>query len=545
MYTPITYTITYVNKFDTTHNNRTTFTVETETFILSKPNGKTGYICSGWTNGDDFVTLVEKGTCENLTLEAVWTPIQYYAEFYVDDKHSCTVEFTVEDSVLPYSPPVPAKEGYKGEWSAYTLDAENIRIDAVYTLETYTITYGNLNGRENTNVTSYNILSDDIILSELPSDENSEFLGWYTSDGRRVTKIPKGSYGNINLTAIWTGKCSIMFEADGGTPIPNSVQVLSGEKIQKPSIEPTKAGYTFSGWYYGDNKWHFDTDTVTEKITLKAHWEIITYTATFYADGHIYTVNFTVNDSSITEPDVPNKNGYSGKWNNYNLTLDNISIYAIYTPIQYTITYNGIINGATNTNPTSYNVETNTIVLAPLTLSPYTFIGWENESGVIITHIPIGTTGNITLNAVFEIDDESAIFILQNTEDGCVIIGCNNPKVTSITIPAYVTKVQSNAFKGCISLTSVIVENSSTVIEENAFWGCISLKEISVNGTATPIKTCYTYEEYKALDYNTQLEYYNYLKNDFFTWFNNAKKEYEDAQNREEIKDNNDDKELN
>lgn len=739
VYTPITYSITYVNKFNTSHTNKTTFTVETETFALAAPQGKAGYVFSGWKNGNETVTSIMKGTYGNLTLEATWTPIQYNAYFYANNVYVDTIRFTVEDSVLSSTPPVPVKNGYNGEWGAYTLGAENIRIDAAYTLETYIITYGNLNGNENTNVTSYTILSDDIILADLPSDSSYEFLGWYNSRGERVTVISKGSYGNINLTAHWSGKFSIMFEANGGSPVPNSQLVLSGEYIQVPEFQPTKAGYTFDGWYYNGEKWSFDTDTVMGNITLEAHWNIITYTATFYADGSVVdTVNFTVNDNSITPPNVPNKNGYSGKWDGYTLTLDNITVNAIYTPIQYSIMYNGVnglthsnpttytvesnitlsapseragytfdgwfdsnntlvtkinagttqnltltakwtpityyavftasgqtvasipytvndatiqniptvpakngyngawesythklggytvqaqytpiiysitysglfgvssnntvdsytvesakitlnapenrlgylfsgwkdksgktvteiptgatgnleltaswtlinytityngVNGATNTNPTSYNVETDTIVLAPLTLPPYTFIGWENENGIIVTNIPIGSTGNITLSAVFEIDGEAAVFILQNTEDGCVIVGCNNLNVTSITIPSFVTKVQSNAFKGCLSLSTVTIESNSTEIEENAFWGCISLTQINVNGNPINVKTCYTYEEYITLDGNAQLNYYNSFLNssDFYTWLNKTKKEYDDSQNREEI----------
>ena len=54
-----------------------------------------------------------------------------------------------------------------------------------------------------------------------------------------------------------------------------SVKVDDGAKVTKPS-DPTKAGYTFTGWYSGETKWDFAKDTVTSDVTLTAHWTKIT-----------------------------------------------------------------------------------------------------------------------------------------------------------------------------------------------------------------------------------------------------------------------------
>jgi uncharacterized repeat protein (TIGR02543 family) len=64
----------------------------------------------------------------------------------------------------------------------------------------------------------------------------------------------------------------------------------------------------------------------------------------------------------------------------------------------YTITYelNGGVNSATN--PTSYTIESETIVLAAPTRDGYTFLGWT-ENGTSITQIVTGTMGNKTLVA--------------------------------------------------------------------------------------------------------------------------------------------------
>ena len=63
----------------------------------------------------------------------------------------------------------------------------------------------------------------------------------------------------------------VTFDADGGTPAPARQTVDAGQKVSAVA-EPKKEGYTFLGWYNGETKWNFASDTVTGDITLKAKW---------------------------------------------------------------------------------------------------------------------------------------------------------------------------------------------------------------------------------------------------------------------------------
>ena len=47
----------------------------------------------------------------------------------------------------------------------------------------------------------------------------------------------------------------------------------------------TRPQYSFLGWYNGDVKWNFTTDTVTQNITLIAKWEGFVKKITFDANG--------------------------------------------------------------------------------------------------------------------------------------------------------------------------------------------------------------------------------------------------------------------
>ncbi len=67
---------------------------------------------------------------------------------------------------------------------------------------------------------------------------------------------------------------TVTFDTNGGSQV-ESVKVMHSEKVNKPE-NPVKEGYHFTGWYTDENctsEWKFDTDTVTESITLYAGFE--------------------------------------------------------------------------------------------------------------------------------------------------------------------------------------------------------------------------------------------------------------------------------
>lgn len=104
-----------------------------------------------------------------------------------------------------------------------------------------------------------------------------------------------------------------------------------------------KTGYEFVGWMdsktqevISDNEGIINPEVVlTSDIVLTAKLTPIVYTAKFYADDVlIATVEFTIEDEAIDEPEVPEKEGYIGSWEPYSLQADNIVVKAQYIPIE-------------------------------------------------------------------------------------------------------------------------------------------------------------------------------------------------------------------
>ena len=86
-------------------------------------------------------------------------------------------------------------------------------------------------------------------------------------------------------------KLMITFEPNNGEPV--ITQKVNwrkdGATLTAPDPVPTNEGHSLDGWYYDNNgtetKWNFDTDTVKCTMTLKAKWELSTYSVTLQTDG--------------------------------------------------------------------------------------------------------------------------------------------------------------------------------------------------------------------------------------------------------------------
>ena len=80
-----------------------------------------------------------------------------------------------------------------------------------------------------------------------------------------------------------------------------------GEKII-PIEEPTKEGYTFSGWS------EVPETMPAENKTISGTFAINQYMVTFIIDGEAYTTTTVTYGESITLPEVPEREGYTFAW---------------------------------------------------------------------------------------------------------------------------------------------------------------------------------------------------------------------------------------
>lgn len=97
--------------------------------------------------------------------------------------------------------------------------------------------------------------------------------------------------GDFSVATTLSGTLVITFDPNNGDQ-PSTQKVnwsKDGAALTAPDPVPTKEGHSIEGWYYDNNgtetKWNFDTDTVKCTMTLKAKWELSTYSVTLQTDG--------------------------------------------------------------------------------------------------------------------------------------------------------------------------------------------------------------------------------------------------------------------
>jgi len=148
---------------------------------------------------------------------------------------------------------------------------------------------------------------------------------------------------------------NVAFDSQGGSA-GTSQSVVYNTLVTKPTPDPTKAGYTFAGWYKdagGTIAWNFASDKMgAADMTLYAKWTVNKYSVTFNPQGGSAVASESVAyDSLVTKPANPTKIGYTfDGWykeaacaNAWNFATDkmgaaDMTLYAKWKIITFTVT---------------------------------------------------------------------------------------------------------------------------------------------------------------------------------------------------------------
>ena len=171
----------------------------------------------------------------------------------------------------------------------FTMPAGDVTVSATFTAISYEITY-NLDGGTNasTNPASYTIESDDIILSNASKDGYT-FSGWQNADGATVTKIAKGTTGDITLTATWTTANGISV-----TIAPDSA--ISIEQTETDSTITLTAANGFTGY-----SWRIDGEPASSVTgaAVSADSTTLTLTKASLTQGNVYQISLSATKGGI------------------------------------------------------------------------------------------------------------------------------------------------------------------------------------------------------------------------------------------------------
>ena len=398
----------------------------------------TGHTFKGWYDNEsltgDPVTAIGGTEMGNKEYWAKWTINQYTITFDTDGG-SEVAPITQDYGTAITAPADPTREGYTFTgWDTAipaTMPAHNMTITAQWTVNQYTITYDLDGGTAEGNPDTYTVETDAFTLKN-PTRPGYTFTGWsgtgLTGEDNLTVTIPKGSTGNRSYTAHWSlNTYSITYDLNGGTASGNPTS-YTVESATITLNQPTKTGYTFTGWS-GTDLTGEDNLTVTIPAgstgdrSYTAHWSLNTYSITYDLDGGTASGNpdfYTVESSTITL-NPPTRTGYTFiGWSGTDLSgsdnltvtiptgsIGNRSYTAHWSLNTYSITYD-LDGGTAFGNPDSYTVESAAITLNEPTKAGYVFTGWSGtdlvgEDNLTVT-IPAGSSGDRRYTAHWEFD---------------------------------------------------------------------------------------------------------------------------------------------
>lgn len=146
----------------------------------------------------------------------------------------------------------------------------------------------------------------------------------YTFSG--WSEIPKTMpANNVTVTGKFTiNKYKLTYKVDGADYKTYDVEYNA---TITPETAPTKEGYTFSGWSEIPGKMPAKDVTVTGTFTINK------YTITYMINGTVYMTEKVEYNSAITPPNAPAQEGYSFAWADVPTTMPahDITIYGSYT----------------------------------------------------------------------------------------------------------------------------------------------------------------------------------------------------------------------
>ncbi len=267
-------------------------------------------------------STADSSTMDSSTMDSSVAETKYTVTFKADNEVVKTETYTDEDMTID-EPEVPTKEHYTGEWEEYTLDGNDITVNAVYTPIEYTIVFK---------------VNDEEVGSDTYTVEDTEI---------EIPTVPAKEH----YTGAW-----------------ESYALTGGEVIVAAIYTPIDYTITFMN----------NEETVEEVV-------------------------FNIESTDKQAPAVPDKTGYTGAWGVYDFSkYENQTVTVEYEPNTYQITY--VTNGGTVTETVQEVVFDNEYTLAEAIpgKSYQEFLGWVDEAGNAMTDgAEWKIASNVTLTAVY------------------------------------------------------------------------------------------------------------------------------------------------
>lgn len=414
------------------------------------PPAKTGYNIIGWDT-----TIPATMPANNITANAVYEAIKYYIRYSVDG-----VEKYVEEHIYGDTISIRADETKEGNtfsgWNPSslptTMPAEDISVSGTFSVNSYTLGYViYVNGTQEGVGTAVTVEYDsDIVPAELPAERegytrSNEWQGMPANG-----KMPAHDVELYCDFSVNTYTLTFM----NGDEVYTQITGSYGDTIPNYIGEPTKEGYTFTGW---DNA--VPATIPATDMTFNAQFSINSYILTYYVDNEIVESANTEYDEVIVPREESPREGYTfSGWDSVpeRMPAHDVDVHGTFAVNSHTLAF--YIN---DTQVSSSTVEYNTALTTPESPEEigHTFSGWTAIPATMPDN-DVRVDGWFIVNQytlTFNLSGETFTTVTQNY--GTAIPQIPEPQVTGYTFAGWDSEVPATMPASSLTFNAIMNDN--------------------------------------------------------------------------------------
>ena len=271
---------------------------------------KEGYTFSGWSE------IPETMPAHDVTITGTFSANKYKLTYKIDGEIYKTLDVKYGATITPET--APSKEGHTfSGWSEIpeTMPAHDVTVTGTFTVNKYKLTYmvdGEL-------YKTYDVEFGTTITPEsYPTKENYTFSGWSeipaTMPAHDVTVTGTFAINSYKLTYKVDGEVYKTYNVEFGATI-------------TPEEEPTKEGYTFSGWS------EIPETMPAYDVTVTGAFSVNSYKLTYMIDNKVYKETMYEYGASIIPEPQPEGDYATFEWTDLPQTMPahDVVVHASYT----------------------------------------------------------------------------------------------------------------------------------------------------------------------------------------------------------------------
>ncbi|MCL2588178.1 MAG: InlB B-repeat-containing protein, partial [Oscillospiraceae bacterium] len=282
----------------------------------------------------------------DMNLHAAWQALTgHRVNFWLNDGTATlhAAEF-VDDGSTVVPPANPTRTGYtfRGWYTDATAQTaltrfnfgtpimDDLELYARWTVgenDTHTVLFWRNDGSGNLHYAAFVVDGEQVLPPANPTRADYTFGGWHTHE--TATDANAFSFGteitaDLDLYARWTAGngtevYTVLFWRNDGSGALHAAAFVPAGSTVTPPTSPTRADYTFRGWYAETattTRFNFGTP-VTGDLDLYARWtegENDTHTVLFWRNdgsGNLHYAAFIVDGEQVAAPTAPTRTGFT------------------------------------------------------------------------------------------------------------------------------------------------------------------------------------------------------------------------------------------